>query len=120
MLEQQPAARGEMGTRRRNNRTDRIQPIGTGNERLRGLIGERREVRIADGDIRWIGDDELMALRAERLAPAAVPPIDVEAIAHRIALRHRERCRARLDRDYARLWPRMLDGERDCAASGAE
>src|SRR5438874_688819 len=75
---------------------------------------------VACGNIRRVGDDELAALFAKRLAPAAVAPVDLEVQPHRIAPRKLQRRRTCLDADHAPGGPLVLDGKRDRAAAGTQ
>src|SRR5688572_32468842 len=57
MLDQQPSTFGEVRRRAPSNLPDGVEAIRAGDERFRGLVGQRRKVRIAFGDIGRIGDD---------------------------------------------------------------
>src|ERR1700741_5060846 len=77
-------------------------------------------MRVALGDVRRVGDDEIEALLTQRVEPAAMAPLNVEAEGDAVAFRDHERRGAGFYSDDAGARPMLLDGERDGAAAGAE
>src|SRR3989449_9662844 len=86
VLDQQPASRGQVARGVPGYFPDRIKAVGTRYQGAARLESEVPEMRISFGDVRWIGHDEVEALARQRLEPAAVPELDLQAAFHRIAL----------------------------------
>ena len=90
MLEQQVAARGQMGRRIRHDGADTVQAIGAVGERHLRLERQavQGEVRIARGHVGRIGNDQIEAFTGQRCEPAACAKIDAGAQATGIGPGH--------------------------------
>src|ERR671931_1286714 len=60
VLDEQPAARFDVPRRLRGDGADGVQSVGPGDERVRGLMGESSEMRVASRHVRGVGDDEVV------------------------------------------------------------
>ena len=74
MLDQQPAAGPEMALGLRDNQADRGQAVGSGGKCQRRLEAQvaLRKMRIIQGDVRRIGDNEIESLLRHRREPVAL------------------------------------------------
>src|SRR5262245_13116718 len=77
MLEQQPAARAQEPRRFAHDVPDRIETVAARYERALGLVAQRFQMRIADRDVRRIGNDQVERLACQRLEPRALRELHV-------------------------------------------
>src|SRR5579875_3608287 len=97
VFEQQPAAGAQVCARVTHDDPNGAQTVGAGNQccaRLEAQVAFA-QVRIALGDVGWVGDDQVEALVAQRRAPVALREFDVaKPKPLRIAAGHIQRRRA--------------------------
>lgn len=69
VLQQQPASRFEVFSRSSDDAAQRAQAIAAGGQCQRRLVGERREVPVATGDVRGVAEHELKTTLWHGLPP---------------------------------------------------
>ena len=120
MLEQQPAIAAQMGRGVGHDAAQVVEPVGTGHQRRRRFVRQRRQMRIAGCDVGRIGDDQVVARGRRALQPVGLPEPHRQPQAQCVAARHVERAGTGVDGIDISIGPGLLQGQRDGAAAGAE